>query len=1528
MAQEYFLYRTDFNNTIIDRSNTSFAPLSSGTSEIFIDFLIPNNQPLYYYRESGGTIVINDESNISDYESQFIFTGSTLFTIPSRKFFAGKLSSQNITSSFLPITGWSSPSIISTTVFDFNTSTGELTFKKDGFYDIDFYYSIDVSAGTARSVASTKLQENISGTYADVPFSRSFTYNRQDSEGETSASVSLLRPYTIGDKIRIVLRQESGSDTLQLIGGTVGLKVIKSEISSDPNEQDFDFDAFSATTDNRLSALELGTSGGTNVFYGSSRTNASGIQLDGFNLNVSKGGTGVYNYTFETVPPSANYSVFAQPINTVTDTNAQISNITSNGFTVSIGVGDNGGTPDTLTDTEHSVGVFGVPIVTDITVGVTNSNFTGYTASTETRLQVLESTSGGTADGVVSGATLSGSNLILNRTQGLLDVIVDLSPLSGGSGSSADGVVSGATLSGSDLILSRTESLPDITVDLSSITGTTLSITDFNTYTGTTDSRITTNENDIIFLSGQTDNKLNTSDFNTYTGTTDTRISDIETDITFLSGVTDQKLDISGGTLTGSLTVNGSSSIGGSLSVAGSITENGIPLSTQYNSVSAFTGYTASTDSALVNIFTPLDGINSDDSRFEAYASEQLLRGQPIYFHDPSDLGFVFTGLSTGNDYNILPWIGINGGGSAPRLKLFGTSTTFTTAGIRGVELFIENGSDIEVLGLSEHASIDLTEIRFDTGSPSSLTLRAVNLTVGRVEGQTVTDTLNIRDRSNIRIQNLNEVNTINVEGGCILEVNWFRLNSVINIGTVDGTTPDSDPCMVTIARGQNLTSGNVNILGDYSILKASSIPITVFSGATKNTIIGANNTITDNGVDTIIVENLSSSTFSGITQSEFDSYTANTNTTINNIESDISFISGVTDQKLDTSDFNSYTASTDSTLTNYENRITFLESVSGGTTSGVTQTEFNSYTANTETRLVDIESNKLDISGGTITGDLEIEERLFLSGTSANTSQLNDAFLAALDINGQLVKTTTPALNVSEQVTDITGNTVITNLSGIYYVDTSSGNVTLEIPDAAPENDVSRLTFIKRTNDNNLVQITTTGGTQNIGDATTQSIGVFEKGITIVSDADNGKWLITVDSRFPQGDDEGTLLYWDDTDKVWKATSNDVTWDNTELTFTVGGNSTPPTFQIDANDDIVYINTTALAGLAVADDLGFYAGGRGAFGNSVNITRLRGNTPSNQPRSLSLIDTNSTFRIWRFTDLANQDPAIEFVWGDQNTPSSGINKWWDIYLAGETGNNDSLNFRRRTGNNNVNILRCFPDNISMEFTTNFQEKINLNSFTNTTVGEGDIWYDGTSLLFNDGTNDINLLGISVSDNGTNVSGSNEVFTNIDFGFGINAVQSGDTVNVSLPAALENKLQLIDSAGGQDFNSVTPVAINWGQQDIIDTNVFSHTAGNSTITVNQTGLYEISYNINGDLQANNRATVGIQIRRNGTVIDATLTANYVRNNNNNDSNNTLPPYLISLNTTDTIDVIAFRLGDNNSVLSKANASFLRINYLG
>ena len=66
----------------------------------------------------------------------------------------------------------------------------------------------------------------------------------------------------------------------------------------------------------------------------------------------------MYQYSFILQPTEALYSVFGQIYFddiVTTDTNVFISAMTTSGFLVAIGTGDNGTTPDVPIDAEHAV---------------------------------------------------------------------------------------------------------------------------------------------------------------------------------------------------------------------------------------------------------------------------------------------------------------------------------------------------------------------------------------------------------------------------------------------------------------------------------------------------------------------------------------------------------------------------------------------------------------------------------------------------------------------------------------------------------------------------------------------------------------------------------------------------------------------------------------------------------------------------------------------------------------------------------------------------------------------------------------------------------------------------------------------------------------------------------------------------------------------------------------------------------------------------------------------------------------------
>lgn len=188
---------------------------------------------------------------------------------------------------------------------------------------------------------------------------------------------------------------------------------------------------------------------------------------------------------------------------------------------------------------------------------------------------------------------------------------------------------------------------------------------------------------------------------------------------------------------------------------------------------------------------------------------------------------------------------------------------------------------------------------------------------------------------------------------------------------------------------------------------------------------------------------------------------------------------------------------------------------------------------------------------------------------------------------------------------------------------------------------------------------------------------------------------------------------------------------------------------------------------------------------------------------------------------------------------------------------------------------------------------------------------------------------VTIQNNDIDVAGTPHSILNFDGNFNVTDNGSGKTtISTAMGSPIANLCELVDSAGGQQLNNVAPVPLNWNVE-FLDTNVFTFTNGTSLITLDNAGYYEISYNVNSDNQSNNRMTTGVQFRLNGsTLIAKTLSACYSRNSSNDDNHNSIPACTIFVSANDTLEVVGFRLGDNNSVLTKAGASFVRIKYLG
>lgn len=105
--------------------------------------------------------------------------------------------------------------------------------------------------------------------------------------------------------------------------------------------------------------------------------------------------------------------------------------------------------------------------------------------------------------------------------------------------------VNGSVLAGNSIVWTGNTFNVDITTGtLATALNSKLDVTAFNSYTGTTETRLIGIEDDVDYISGVTDTKLDITTFTGYTAATGTILSGIEDDVDYISGVTDSNFAI------------------------------------------------------------------------------------------------------------------------------------------------------------------------------------------------------------------------------------------------------------------------------------------------------------------------------------------------------------------------------------------------------------------------------------------------------------------------------------------------------------------------------------------------------------------------------------------------------------------------------------------------------------------------------------------------------------------------------------------------------------------------------------------------------------------------------------------------------------------------------------------------------------------------------------------------------------------------------------------------------------------------
>jgi hypothetical protein len=543
-----------------------------------------------------------------------------------------------------------------------------------------------------------------------------------------------------------------------------------------------------------------------------------------------------------------------------------------------------------------------------------------------------------------------------------------------------------------------------------------LNITDFNSYTGSTDTRLSGIEDDIVFLSGATDNKLETTDFNTYTGLTNTRLENIEgvTDIA-LTGVTNLGTGSTIGGVSGRDVTLKSISVLGNLTISGDADNIVLSGTTGIQTVSW--GDIVGTLSDQTDLYDELTGITAqsatklDITDFNIYTGLTDTRLENI--EEVTDIAITGStnGLTTdGRNIKL--------GGELDENTVISGTTNSLSIDVNGINLTDNGGSDVNIESdggsviIKGNDGTSVTQTQIDV-SEIGIVITDNRTTSTGVEyaGDYSADFVarSLVDKAYVDAVASGLVPKANVQAVTTQSDGNIDLTGGTFGGTIDGVTiVNDDRVLITeqtlgqengiyvYASGSNTFTRAEDFDGtpDGEVVDGNIVP--VLSGVTYSNTIWI--LVTPNPI-TIDVTPLTFSFFSrpveytegvgiDITANQISvdgqalagnsiSWTGNTfnvdinsgtlGTALSNIEddivdiqNDISFISGVTDSKLDITDFNAYTGSTDTRLDGIESDITFI--------SGVTDTKldtdvFEAYTATTNSKIQLVSTGDTDIN-------------------------------------------------------------------------------------------------------------------------------------------------------------------------------------------------------------------------------------------------------------------------------------------------------------------------------------------------------------------------------------------------------------------------------------------------------------------------------------------------------------------------------------------------------------------------------------
>ena len=112
---------------------------------------------------------------------------------------------------------------------DFELAAGVITVKRAMLALVSYHVSVDIASGTDRTVCRLNLQRAALGSsFVNVNGAASFLYNRQNTEGEGSASVSQIIEFSANDQLRVrAQKADDSNSTVQTIADACSFTLLE-----------------------------------------------------------------------------------------------------------------------------------------------------------------------------------------------------------------------------------------------------------------------------------------------------------------------------------------------------------------------------------------------------------------------------------------------------------------------------------------------------------------------------------------------------------------------------------------------------------------------------------------------------------------------------------------------------------------------------------------------------------------------------------------------------------------------------------------------------------------------------------------------------------------------------------------------------------------------------------------------------------------------------------------------------------------------------------------------------------------------------------------------------------------------------------------------------------------------------------------------------------------------------------------------------------------------------------------------------